>query len=125
MKLIGKGIIMDITTGEPFGDYGELLIRFGIDTITIPRGDTYSSYTIPIGSQALGRISWYDISAEEVTSLIGGDSKKGSIRKVDHEAHTIPQENPVINLENDDVITNSEVVMCKSGDRYRRVKENP
>jgi len=125
VKLVGKGIIMDITTGEPFGDYGELLIRFGIETITIPRGDTYGSYIIPVGSQASGRISWYDISEKELASLIGGDAKIGSIRKIDHEAHTIPVENPQVTLNQEDLIKHSEVVIAKSGDRFTRVSENP
>ena len=125
MKLLGKGLILDITTGAPFGDYGELLIRFGVETINIPRGDTTGSYTIPVGTQATGRISWYDISPKHLASLIGGEHSPGSVRKKDHEAHTVPEDTLMITLVHSEVITNSEVVLAKSSERFERVSENP
>ncbi|OQX90119.1 MAG: hypothetical protein B6D57_04820, partial [Candidatus Coatesbacteria bacterium 4484_99] len=77
------------------------------------------------GTQATGRISWYDISPRHLASLIGGEHSPGSVRKKDHEAHTIPEDTLMITLVHSEVITNSEVVLAKSGERFERVSENP
>lgn len=126
MKLIGKGILIDAKRGVPFADYGELLVRFGVDVVSIPRGDIAGKYSIPIGTQITGHIQWFDISGELLAGILGGETTDGSVRFANLEEHTIPDGEPYqITLDSGDNLTNTETVQDGSGLKYRRVEGTP
>jgi hypothetical protein len=126
MKLIGKGLLIDTKSGLPFADYGELLQRFGVNIISIPRGDIAGKYTIPVGSQITGHIQWFDINGRLLAGILGGDTEDGGIDFVNFEEHTIPEEDPyTIELNNDDIVVNTELVQDISGGNFKKVEGNP
>lgn len=126
MKLIGKGVILDASGGLPFLDYGELQIIFGLDVLSIPRGDIAGRYYVPVGMPVTGRLTWFDISAELLASLLGAGAEQGTVRRVVSESHTIPDESPyTVDLDHQANLGATEVVMGSDGTRFRRVATSP
>jgi hypothetical protein len=126
MKLIGKGIMLNASGGVPFLDYGDLQVNFGLDLVSIPRGDIAGRYYVPVGMPVSGRLSWFDLSADLLASLLGSQSDTGTVRRVVGESQTIPGSSPYsLDLNHGDILPATEVVLGGDGARFRRVSSSP
>jgi hypothetical protein len=126
MKLIGKGLIIDLTNGLEFPDYGDLTVNFGLNVLNVPSPTVNGGYVIPYDAPVTGKISWYDVTAEVLAALTGGGLENGSVRYAQAESHQVPTSEPYeITLDNADIIPLSEVVISENGVRMRRVPTDP
>ncbi len=125
MKLIGKGLIIDLTTGLEFPDYGDITVNFGLNVINVPSPAVNGGYIVPYDAPITGKISWYDISPEILASLTGAGLTDGTVRYVQSESHQVPSSEPYeVTLNNPDNLAQSEIVVGESG-RMRRVPSTP
>lgn len=126
MKLIGKGLIVDLTNGLEFPDYGDLTVNFGLNVLNIPSPAVNGGYVVPYDAPITGKVSWYDITPEILASLTGGGLADGTVRYARAESHQIPTSEPYeITLDNTNMVPLSEVVVGDDGVRLRRVQSDP
>lgn len=126
MKLIGKGLIIDLTSGLEFPDYGDLVLTLGLNVLEVPSPGYNGGYTVPYDAPVTGKIAWYDISADLMAAITGSSLSSGTVKRVQGESHQISGSSPyTITLDNADNIAQSEIVVRDDNVRMLRVATSP
>ncbi|MCP4231266.1 MAG: hypothetical protein GY771_14110 [bacterium] len=126
MKLIGKGLIIDLTSGLEFPDYGDMVLTLGLNVLEVPSPGYNGGYTVPYDAPITGKIAWYDISAELMAAITGSSLSSGTVRGAQAENHQIPSASPyTVTLDNGDIVAQSEIVIRDDSVRMKRVSGSP
>jgi hypothetical protein len=126
MKLIGKGLIIDLTSGLEFPDYGDLVLTLGLNVLEVPSPGYNGGYTVPYDAPITGKIAWYDISAELMAAITGSSLSGGTVKRAQGENQQIPGSSPyTVTLDNADNIAQSEIVIRDDNMRMKRVAASP
>ncbi len=126
MKLIGKGLIIDLTNGLEFPDYGDLVLTLGLNVLEVPSPGYNGGYTVPYDAPVTGKIAWYDISADLMAAITGSSLSSGTVKRAQGENHQIPAGSPYeITLDNANNIAQSEIVIRDDNVRMKRVASSP
>jgi len=127
MYLVGKGALINATTGVEFPHYADLKLTFDAKTVNIPFGDRNGSDFVTTDQTVTGHLSWEQVDLVLLAALLGSNSTAGTIKRMRLEEHIVPDEpGPyVVTLDKATNITLTEVVKDEEGNRFSRVSEDP
>jgi hypothetical protein len=122
MKLVGRGLVIDVERGDNFPDYGDVEIDFGLGVPPPAAG----GWALPYDAALTGKIAWYDLSAELLAAVTGDVLAAGTVARAEAEPHQVPAEAPFeITLVEATVVPLSEIVIGDDNWRLRRVAGPP
>ncbi len=78
--LTGKGCIVDVTTGLVFGGVQEITLQDELETWNFPAGDRWSSYSVPIGVNWRGEITFKALDLEIFKAVLGSESLESFVQ---------------------------------------------
>ncbi len=124
--LTGKGCVVEVKRGLVFGGVHEFKLVHELETITFPAGESWASYSVPVGMSWRGEVAFRALDAETLRFVLGGSRQTGRLLEVRDESQTIPAEAPhTVTLSHADVVVNSEEVSDAAGRPFTRSEAAP
>lgn len=93
-KLIGVGVIWNVTDNVCLSNQAEMGFNFPIDTLEIPAGDSFVPHRIPTVQKLTGRFGFRDVHSALMAAMIAGQTATGAIKHIPKEEQTIPSSSP-------------------------------
>jgi len=88
-KLLGVGLIYNVTDDVVLSTQAEFGFGSGISTIEIPDGDSFNESSLATKQTYSGRFGFRDLSASIVAAMISGTTATGSTKHISKEAATV------------------------------------
>ncbi|HDR06199.1 MAG TPA: hypothetical protein ENN88_01040, partial [Candidatus Coatesbacteria bacterium] len=124
--LTGKGCIVDVASGLVYGGVQEFKLTNELQTRSFPSGESWSSYTVPVGVGWRGEIAFKTLDLDTLRAVLGGQGSTGRVLEVLDEASQVPEEGPyTVTLAHDDNVPRSERVKDAAGRSLVRVDGPP
>jgi hypothetical protein len=127
MYLVGKGAILNASTGVEFPQYAELSLSFEPKTTAIPLGDRNGSDYVVTDQVVSGRLAWEQVDVLLLSAVLGSASGVGGVRRMRLEEALIPDSTGpyTISLSQENNLSLTEVVRDSDGRRFFRTNEEP
>ncbi len=127
MYLVGKGALINATTGVEFPHYADLKLNFETKHVEVPFGDKNGADVIVTDQNISGHLGWEQVDVALLAALLGSASTSGTIKRVRLEEHSVPAApGPyTVTMVKSTNIALTEIVKDADGNRLERVSANP
>jgi|GEM_PF-1450100 len=124
--LTGKGCVVEVKRGLVFGGVHEFKLVHELETLSFPAGESWASYSVPVGMSWRGEVAFRALDAETLRFVLGGERQTGRLLEVRNESQSIPAEAPfTVTLNHGDAAVNSEEVSDNGGRPFTRSEDSP